>query len=128
MTGQQASASYGGYSLNQFYDGDALRVQKSENSDTTYYLRSAVLGGQVICEIKNWGYGWSWWRGYVYSGSSLLAVQSSGVNWVHEDPVTKSKRLTDVNGNVISAIELDPWGADTNRASVAVNADCSNYE
>jgi len=30
--------------------------------------------------------------------------------------VTKSKRTTDVNGNIISAIELDPWGADTNRS------------
>src|SRR5207247_331738 len=39
------------------------------------------------------------------------------VNWVHEDPITKSKRLTDISGNVISAIELDPWGADTNRSS-----------
>jgi RHS repeat-associated protein len=38
---------------------------------------------------------------------------------VHEDPVTKSKRVTDVNGSVVSAIELDPWGADTNRSSNA---------
>jgi RHS repeat-associated protein len=55
-------------------------------------------------------------RGYVYQGGSLLAVQQGGVFWMHEDPVTKSKRVTDVNGSVVSAIELDPWGADTNRS------------
>jgi hypothetical protein len=29
---------------------------------------------------------------------------------MHQDPVAKSKRVTDASGNVISAIELDPWG------------------
>jgi RHS repeat-associated protein len=38
---------------------------------------------------------------------------------VHEDPVTKSKRVTDINGTVVSTVELDPWGADTNRSSNA---------
>jgi RHS repeat-associated protein len=41
------------------------------------------------------------------------------VFWVHEDPITKSKRVTDVNGNVVSSIELDPWGADTTRSNAA---------
>jgi hypothetical protein len=31
---------------------------------------------------------------------------------MHEDPVTKSKRTTDVSGNIVSAVELDLWGAD----------------
>ncbi|HEY2976316.1 MAG TPA: RHS repeat-associated core domain-containing protein, partial [Pyrinomonadaceae bacterium] len=31
--------------------------------------------------------------------------------------VTKSKRVTDMFGAVVSTIELDPWGADTNRSS-----------
>jgi RHS repeat-associated protein len=52
----------------------------------------------------------------VYLGSQLLAVQQSGVNWVHEDPVTKSKRVTNGSGAVVSAIELDPWGAGTSRS------------
>jgi len=49
----------------------------------------------------------------------MIAVQAGGVNWVHEDPVTKSKRVTDSLGNVVSAVELDPWGGDTNRSSNA---------
>ena len=72
-----------------------------------------MLGGQVIAEIDGNNV---WQRGYVYAGSNLMAVQQGGVFWMHEDPVTKSKRTTDNSGNVVSAVELDPWGADTNRS------------
>jgi RHS repeat-associated protein len=36
---------------------------------------------------------------------------------MHEDPVTKSKRVTNSAGTVVSTVELDPWGADTSRSS-----------
>jgi hypothetical protein len=73
-----------------------------ENGDATYYLRSSVLGGQVICEIKNWGYEWGWWwRGYVYLGGQLLAIQAAGVTWVHQDPMSKGQRFTDTAGNYL---------------------------
>ena len=81
------------------------------------FLRSSVLGGQVVAEIDYVGGLWQWWRGYVYAGSQLLAVQQGGVFWMHEDPVTKSKRVTNSAGAIVSTIELDPWGADTNRSS-----------
>jgi RHS repeat-associated protein len=77
------------------------------------------LGGQVVAEITWTGFIWQWNRGYVYLGSQLLAVQQAGVNWMHEDPVTKSKRVTNSSGAIVSTIELDPWGADTNRSSNA---------
>ena len=113
-TGQQATASF--MSGQQSYDGDGLRVKKIDNGTTRYYLRSSVLGGQVIAEMDGSS---SWMRGYVYQGGTLLAVQAGGVNWVHEDPITKSKRVTDSLGIVVSTIELDPWGGDTNRSSNA---------
>jgi len=117
VTGQQTSASYTGYSLNQSYDGDGLRVKKTENgTTTTYYVRSTVLGGQVVAEIDGSGN----WRGYVYQGSRVLALQqSNGVYWMHEDPVTKSKRVTNSSGAIVSTIELDPFGADTSFSSNA---------
>ncbi len=118
-TGQQTNASYSGYSLQQSYDGDGLRVKKVDNGWTTYYLRSSVLGGQVVAEISWFSVAWGWNRGYVYACSQLLAVQQGGVNWMHEDPITKSKRVTNSAGNVVSTIELDPWGADTSRSSNA---------
>jgi RHS repeat-associated protein len=101
--------------VQQYYDGDRLRGKKIENGTATYYLRSSVLGGQVVAEMNGSG---AFTRGYVYLGSELLAVQQSGqVNWVHQDPVAKSKRVTDSSGNVVSAVELDPWGGETNRSS-----------
>jgi RHS repeat-associated protein len=112
-TGQQASAGYSGYSLQQAYDGDRLRVMKNDNGAVTYYLRSTALGGQVVAELDGGG---NWVLGYVYQAGGLLAVQEGDVYWVHEDPVTKSKRVTDRFGDVVSAVELDPWGADTGRS------------
>jgi RHS repeat-associated protein len=73
-----------------------------------------MLGGAAVGEIDASG---NWSRGYVYAGGDLLAVQQGGVYWSHEDDVTKSKRITDIYGNVVSTIELDPWGGDTNRST-----------
>ena len=70
------------------------------------------LGGRVVAEIVWASVSWQWNRGYVYSGSQLLAVQQGGVYFVHEDPVTKSKKVTDMGGNVQSAVELDPYGGE----------------
>jgi RHS repeat-associated protein len=47
----------------------------------------------------------------------LLAIQKDGVRLVHEDPITKSKRVTDISGNILSTVELDPWGADTAKSN-----------
>lgn len=111
-TGQQATASFPGYLLEQFYDGDGLRVKKNDAGTVKLYLRSTVLGGQVVAEMSGTG---SWQRGYVYLGSQLLAIQQSGVYWVHQDPLVKSKRITNSSGNVVSTLELDPWGGNTSR-------------
>ncbi|HKG48728.1 MAG TPA: S8 family serine peptidase [Pyrinomonadaceae bacterium] len=110
-TGQQATSAVG--SVQNVYDGDRLRGKKTEYNATTYYLRSTALGGQVVAELAPNG---SWTRGYVYLGGALLAVQQGGVYWVHQDPIVKSKRLTNSAGSVVSTIELDPWGGETNRS------------
>jgi RHS repeat-associated protein len=105
--------------LQQSYDGDGLRVKKVENGATTFYLRSSVLGGQVVAETNSSaGLG----REYVYLGGQLLSVRvpfgrGFSTYWVHEDPITKSKRVTDKLGAVVSTIELDPWGAEATNFS-----------
>src|SRR5215213_8832696 len=112
-TGQQTYAS--GTMLSQSYDGDRLRVKKVESGMTTYYLRSSLLGGQVVSELNASG---ALQRGYVYLGSQMLAIQQSNqVSWVHQDPVTKSQRVTNSGGTVTSTIDLDPWGGETSRSS-----------
>ena len=49
----------------------------------------------------------------------MLAIQSSGVSWTFQDPVTKSQRVTNSAGTVTSVIDLDPWGGETWRSSNA---------
>jgi RHS repeat-associated protein len=112
-TGQQASAS--ATTLSQGYDGDRLRVKKTESGVTTYYLRSSVLGGQPVAEINSSG---SFTCGYVYAGGQMLAIQQNNqVSWVHQDPVTKSQRVTNIYGSVVSTTDLDPWGGETASSS-----------
>ena len=111
-TGQAVAVSGGPYLLNNSYDGNQLRGKKVEGGVTTYYLRSTALGGRVVAEINGAG---GWQRGYVYLGSELVALQQSGVYWMHQDSVAKSTRVTDHTGTVVSTIELDPWGGNTNR-------------
>jgi hypothetical protein len=84
-TGQQTYASA---TASSSFDGDRLRVKKVEGAATTYYLRSSVLGGQVVYEMDASG---SWTRGYVYQGGQMLAIQSGGVNWVHQDPTNRGQ-------------------------------------
>jgi RHS repeat-associated protein len=89
-------------------------VKDVQGSNTKYYLRSTALGGKVVAEINQNG---TLMRGYVYSGEQLVAIQSGGNYFVHQDPVTKSQRITDSGGNVVEAIELDPFGGETNRST-----------
>jgi hypothetical protein len=92
-------------------------VKKIESGATTYYLRSRVLGGQVVAELDGTG---DWTRGYVYLGGQILAIQGGTggqISWVHQDPVTKSQRVTNSSGAVISTIDLDPWGGETGPSS-----------
>lgn len=115
---QQATAAYTGYTLGQAYDGDRRRAKKREQGVATFYLRSTVFGGRVVAELSEAG---AWLRGYVYLGAELLAVQQAGaISWVHQDPVAKSKRVTDAAGLITSRVELDPWGGDTQESSNAL--------
>ena len=68
----------------------------------------------MVAEINGKG---AWQRGYVYLGGQLVALQQSGVYWIHQDPLVKSKRMTNSSGAVVSMIELDPWGGNTNRSN-----------
>src|SRR6266550_8593334 len=87
-TGQQTRAACPGYVLDQSYDGDRLRGKKVDNGTTTYYLRSSVLGGQVVAELSNTG---AWTRGYVYLGGQMVALQggTGGAVWTWGDSVMK---------------------------------------
>src|SRR6185295_10102468 len=90
-----------------------LNVPGSEN--TTYHLRSSVLGGAIIEEIsfngqKN--------AGYVYSpGGELLATQTPNyptnmVTWKHGTPVGTGQYTVNTYNSVTGRTEFEPLGAD----------------
>jgi RHS repeat-associated protein len=109
--GHQRRARSRALDLKQDYGGDGLRAKKIEGSNTTYYVRSTVLGNQVVADLNGAG---QVVRSYVYAGRDLVAVKDQiGLAWNHSDPVTKSKRWTNQNGVVINGLELDPWGNET---------------
>lgn len=108
------------------YDGDGQRVRTSYQPEffsqtvNTYYLRSTVLGGKIIDEIRSDG---QKTMSYVYNpNGGLLAVQklattadvSAYVAWNQTDASGLSVRMTDAAGNVQTNLsgELDPVGAD----------------
>ena len=112
----------------QSFDGNGLRVKTSETAvingqattEVTYYVRSTVLGGQVLTEMNSSG---GKQRTFVYAGGQVLAWQRilSGVErvtWEHRDPSNASFRTTNEDGTMNdqtstgdgAPAELDPTG------------------
>jgi len=117
------------------YDGDGQRLRSGYHQlgcspeyncpfEYTYYLRSTVLGGQIISEIRGNG---QKSMGYIYYPSGgVIAVQKFATPedvetyllWRHADPANASVRATDPSGSSNGFhqgrynAELDPLGAD----------------
>jgi hypothetical protein len=104
-------------------DGDGQQVKSAETvydpqtqtdvTTTKYYLRSTVLGGEVLTELESDGY---YSRAFVYAGGAVLATQerwggSEQVSWEHRDPSNASYRTSAVGNPVGVQAELDPVGA-----------------
>ncbi len=116
------------------FDGDGRQVKRVDTNDwfhtfpdtnsgtstsTEFYVRSSVLGGQVITKLDgNAGKRVT----LVYAGSSVMAEQrviasTPGVFWRHEDVVTGSYSKIGASGNYGGnaedsplAIEYEPLG------------------
>ncbi len=101
----------GGMNANVGYDGDDQRVKWEEGGVTTWYVRSSVIGGQVVSEVNVSG---QKVRGYIYAGGRKLAKQEgSQTLYDHVDPATTSVRMTNSTGGESSRVELDPLGVKT---------------
>jgi YD repeat-containing protein len=108
--GQMIAISGG--NLNQFFDGEGRRVKTTDAFLITYYLRSSVLGGEVIEELDASG---NKQRGFVYVGGKVVALegQNGFVGFVHEDASGMSIREThSVAANVYQRYELDALGTE----------------
>jgi len=101
------------------YDGDGQQCKRVETkqingqqptSETRFFLRSAVLGGQVITEYDGVG---ARQKSYVYgAGAVITSTPSAGLLWRFNNPVTGDGRETDTLGRMVTASYLDPEGVD----------------
>ena len=83
--------------------------------ETTYYVRSSVLGGAAVAEIDGQG---QRQKGYVYAGGERVAKQWGGLLYgQYEEPVGGSSREGSTQGYFYGGgMELDPLGEDVEAA------------
>jgi YD repeat-containing protein len=110
--GRTTSTSWTGGYFNEFHDGDGRRVKAAQPNLATYYLRSTVLGGQVIEELNNTG---AKQQSFIYIGQKIVGHDwaNGNVLLLHEDPsgTTVHSSLPD-SAFVWDFTDLDPWGAE----------------
>jgi hypothetical protein len=106
------------------FDGDDRQIKTVETwvdenfetqSDTKYYVRSTVLGGQLMAEVDPWG---QLFRTFVYAGPAVL-----GWLWHSYSGETMVWEQRDPSGATVRGIgeqELDPLGADAGTAAFSV--------
>src|SRR5215212_8783526 len=110
--GRNTTTSWTSGASNQFYDGDGQRVKATEPNVVTYYLRSTILGGEVIEELGSTG---AKQMGFVYAGDKLIGHQlgSGTVSLLHQEPSGVSVRASSPSFSGVGYwLELDPWGAE----------------
>ena len=127
--------------ITQSYDGNGQSLKRSqitrindhdletgqfigveENTQTTYYLRSSVLGGLIVNELKQ-DYAGVWFKseGYVYAGGLRIAKQNMP-QYEHHNPVTGSWLTT----NAASQPYMDRQERDPANGQIPLAAPPSN--
>jgi len=105
--GKSTSTSWTGGSFSETFDGNGQRVKSTQLNLPTYYLRSSVLGGQVVEELNSSG---GKQQAFIYTQGRV--VGQNGI-MLHGEPsgvrvLSSVPQSTSVN----SFSELDPWGAE----------------
>lgn len=105
-------ASASSRTITPSYDGDGRVIKRNEtvsgSSTVKYFLRSSVLGGNIIEELSNTG---QKTKGYVFAGRQVLAIQEFNiVKWRHENALTGSGGTSGVEGWFNPEAEPDPMG------------------
>ncbi len=99
------------------YDYAGRRVQRTQCSGTpANYLYD--LDGRVNSEIDlaqgsfdNSNHKLGWVASYIYSDGSLLAEYANSTTYfVHQDHLSSTRLLTDVNGCVVDSLDYLPYG------------------
>ena len=108
----------------QTYDGNGQEVKRVSTTQTnnyqpatttTYYVRSSVLGGQVVAQLDGQGVIQS---SFVIARGTVLATRTPlfGGNvylvWEHPTPLTGDTIETGSTGGLTGATHMDPQGVD----------------
>ncbi|MFL6208705.1 MAG: S8 family serine peptidase [Pyrinomonadaceae bacterium] len=96
------------------YVGEGPETVVTESAGTTYYVRSAMLGGKSVAEYDAQGNKQS---GHVYASGLEVATQAvwsggSSVSWLCTSPQTGNTVTTSAERDTTGRKELDPLGAD----------------
>src|SRR6266850_1049032 len=95
------------------WDENHPLVQVLEDNQTSYYLKSSVLGGARVMELDASGAKKSIW---IYAGGQRIAKEENGsINFEHHNPATGSWVTTHGHSSfrLTSREERDPFGAET---------------
>jgi len=105
------------------YDGDGLRVKKSENGATIYYIKSTALR-QMAIEVSSAGVQ----RAYVNLRNRPVAMQATDGQfyWLHSNLLGSSSAMTDTNGNLTYKGHFDPYGQTLSEWSASGNTNLNS--
>lgn len=112
--------------IDQSYDGDSRPAKRAENRSgfisSLYYVRSSVLGGQVVSELNTTGQNAGTHKTHIYVNGSEIALYDSWINVVIgrlSNPVTGSGwQETDPLGGYVGFVDPFPANPDTDYASL----------
>src|SRR6185437_8310903 len=110
--GRSTSTTWTSGSFNEFYDGDGRRIKATQPNVVTYYLRSSILGGQVVEELNSSG---AKQQAFIYVGQKVVGKESGNgdVVMLHEEPAGVTVRWSLPQSSFVGSFaELDPWGAE----------------
>jgi YD repeat-containing protein len=94
------------------YDGNGLVTKESDSSQTTFYLRSSIMGGRAVSEYDGSG---ARRVTHVTAGGAAVADSwnsfgTPSLTWRHVNPVTGDELDTDSAGAVTAKATVDPTG------------------
>ncbi|MFA5317067.1 MAG: RHS repeat-associated core domain-containing protein [Dehalococcoidales bacterium] len=95
------NVSYNGTSSTFVYDGDGMRVRKTENGETILYVNKYYEKNLTTGEETS----------YYYLGNRLVAKHSNTkLNYIHQDHLTGTALVTSDNGTQLGSTKYYPFG------------------
>jgi YD repeat-containing protein len=107
-TGRQTRVCVASSQMTYSYDGDGLRVKRTNPGWVGYEIRSSMMNGRIVLELNQQG---QIWQRHIYANGVLLAdqIQDGQITWKHRSPNGISEWNSFGTG-VFRSGEYDPLG------------------